>query len=66
MTEIPKKDLHKYIGKEIVLKEGTKESNVIFTEYSGWLKGFNITDHSFIEVLMTGKESENGVKYFIK
>jgi hypothetical protein len=65
VTEIPKANLKNYFGKEIILKEGMRKSIVIFDEIkSGWLCGFNKTNNSFIQILLSEKQTEDSAKYF--
>lgn len=55
------------MGKEIILKEGNRESIVVFEGVKGgWLTGVNITNNSFIQILLDGKDGEDSAKYFLK
>lgn len=66
MIEISEKDLPLHIGKIVIVKEGLKESIVVFSELKGWLVGFNKTDHSFIQILIGSNKGELKRSYFLE
>lgn len=65
MIEIKEEDLPNYIGIEILLKEGTKESIIVFSKLNGWLQGINKTDHSLIQILIGNNKGEFKRTYFV-
>lgn len=64
---IPAKELHNYLGKEIISKQGNTETVLVFNEIkSCWLIGVNKTNNSHISILIGAKEDEHAPKYYLK
>lgn len=67
MTEIQKKDLEKHIGKEVVVKDGSREQVIVVHGIrGGWLSAFSKTHSSFLSILLSARDGENPTKYFLK